>query len=192
MKTFPDDIELIKKLRKGDVESFDLIYEKYSGKLYSFGLKYLRSIEETEELVQSVFLKVWENHKILKIDLSFKSYIFSITYNDICQIFRRRKYNQEYLRSVIYDNHVSSSETENRIDHKSVLNHVKRIIGNLPERQRVIFIKSRFEEKSTKEIAEEVGLSCGTVDNYLSEALKYVRRQLQIERSFLLLLFFLI
>lgn len=55
MKSFPTDYELVERLQKKDVEAFDLIYEKYSGKLYSFSLKYLRSTEEAEELVQSVF-----------------------------------------------------------------------------------------------------------------------------------------
>jgi hypothetical protein len=77
---FPSDIDLVEKLQKGDVEAFDLIYEKYSGKLYTFGLKYLRSASEAEELVQSVFLKLWEKHKDLKIELSFNSYLFAIGY----------------------------------------------------------------------------------------------------------------
>ena len=62
----PGDNELVERLQKGDVEAFDLIYDKYSGKLYAFGLKYLRSMTEAEELVQSVFLKLWENHINLK------------------------------------------------------------------------------------------------------------------------------
>ena len=64
MKVFPADIELVLKLQEGDVVAFDLVYEKYAGRLYGFTLKYLKSTNETEELVQSVFLKVWENHKI--------------------------------------------------------------------------------------------------------------------------------
>jgi DNA-directed RNA polymerase specialized sigma24 family protein len=58
-----NDIELIERLSKGDLEAFDAIYSKYSGTLYAFGLKYLRSADDAEELVQSVFLKIWENHK---------------------------------------------------------------------------------------------------------------------------------
>jgi RNA polymerase sigma factor (sigma-70 family) len=84
LNSIPDDIELVERLQKGDVEAFDLIYEKYSGKLYAFGLKYLQSTAEAEELVQAVFLKIWENHKHIDKELSFKSYLFTITYNDIC------------------------------------------------------------------------------------------------------------
>jgi len=160
------------------VEAFDLIYEKYSGKLYAFCLKYLRSTAEAEELVQSVFLKVWENHKNLRKESSFKSYLFTIAYNDICKLFRKRNYRQQFIDDTLHENSQSSSETEDGINYQSVLEHVQQIVDKLPERQKIIFVKSRQEGKSSKEIAEEVGLSPGTVDNYISEALKFIRKNL--------------
>ena len=66
---------------------------------------------------------------------------------------------------------------------------MQQIIDKLPDRQRIIFMKSRNEGKSSKEIAEELGLSAGTVDNYISEALKFIRNQLH-NKSLSLLLFF--
>lgn len=189
MKLFPDDIELVEKLQKGNIEAFDLLYEKYSGKLYSFGLKYLKSTDEAEELVQSVFLKLWENHKSLKKESSFKSFLFTIAYNDICKLFRKRNYNQKFIEETIYENSQSSSQSEESIDYKSVLTQVRQIIDTLPERQRRIFEKSRFEGKSTKEISEEIGLSPGTVDNYISKSLKFIRSKIRKE-SLPVVLFF--
>jgi RNA polymerase sigma-70 factor (family 1) len=178
LKLFPGDFELVERLQKGDVEAFDLIYEKYSGKLYAFGLKYIRSTDEAEELVQSVFLKLWENYKNLNKEFSFKSYIFTIAYNDICKFFRKKTYLQKFIIDTLYENSQASSETEDAIDYKSVLEQVQLIVDKLPERQKTIFLKSRQEGKSTKEIAEEIGLSPGTIDNYISEALKFIRIQL--------------
>jgi RNA polymerase sigma-70 factor (ECF subfamily) len=177
----PDDNELVERLQKGDVEAFDLVYDKYSGKLYDFGLKYLRSTDEAEELVQSVFLKVWENYKNLKKESSFKSYLFTIAYNDICKLFRKRNYLQKFINDTRDENFQLSTEIEDSIDYLSVLERVQQIVDKLPERLKTIFIKSRQEGKTTKEIAEEVGLSPGTVDNYISEALKFIRSLLQNE-----------
>jgi len=176
-----DDTGLINKLQKGDVEAFDLIYAKYAGKLYSFGLKYLRSAAEAEELVQSVFIKIWENHKKLNKELSFKSYLFTIAYNDICKIFRSRDYLKKFITDTLYEKSVSSSTEEAGIDYKSVLNQVQMIMDKLPERQKIIFRKSRLEGKPSKEIARELMLSPGTVDNYISEALKFIRCQMKKE-----------
>ena len=184
---FLNDNELVRKLQKGDVEAFDLLYEKYSVKLYSFGLKYLRSAAETEELVQSVFLKIWENHKQLNKELSFKSYLFTIAYNDICKLFRKRNYMQKFITEAMHENSQTSSEMQEGIDYKSVLSRVQQIIDKLPERQKEIFRKSRLEGKPSKEIAEEMKLSPGTVDNYISEALKFIRGRLQKEDLALIL-----
>ena len=181
MKVVQTDYELVERLQKGDVEAFNLIYDKYSRNLYAFGLKYLRSAEEAEELVQLVFLKIWEDYKTLDKESSFKSYLFTIAYNDICKIFRRRSYKQKYIEDTIKENFQFSSESEDSIDSRSLLERVHIIIEKLPERQKTIFLKSRKEFKSSREIAEEVGLTQGTVDNYISESLKFIRCQLQNE-----------
>ena len=89
----------------------------------------------------------------------------------------------------MYESSQSSSETEEGIDYKSVLNRVQQIVDKLPERQKEIFRKSRQEGKTTKEIAEELRLSPGTIDNYISEALKFIRSRLRNEDLALLLFF---
>jgi len=190
LKIFPKDIELVSRLQKGDVEAFDLVYAKYAGKLYGFAFKYLKSAVETEELVQLVFLKVWENHKTLRKESSFKSYLFTIAYNEICNCFKRRTYLQKFTAEQYSGNDLSlSNETEDLINYDSMLELVDQIIAKLPERQRTIFLKSRQEGKTNKEIAAELGISSGTVDNYISESLKFIRKHLE-DKSFSLLLLF--
>ena len=189
MKVFPPDIELVQKLQTGDVEAFDLVYEKYAGKLYGFTFKYLKSTYETEELVQSVFLKVWENCKNLKKETSFKSYLFTIAYNEICSAFRSRSYLQKYIGEQLNESSQTSNETEELIDYNSIRKQIDQIVSKLPERQRTIFLKSRQDGKSNKEIANALGLSSGTVDNYISESLKFIRSSLQDKNFSALLLF---
>jgi RNA polymerase sigma-70 factor (family 1) len=180
LKAFPTDDELVIKLQKGDVQAFDQVYAKYAGRLYSFTFKYLKSTFETEELVQSVFLKVWENHMTLRKDSSLKSYLFTIAYHEICNIFRRRSHVKKYIIKHLNENAFTSTETEEQIDYHFKQTQVDQIIARLPVRQRIIFQKKQGEGKSSKEIAEEFGISSGTVDNYISESLKFIRRNLQI------------
>jgi RNA polymerase sigma-70 factor (ECF subfamily) len=189
LKQKHEDKELIKRLHKGDVEAFDLIYEKYAGKLYSFGLKYLHSAEESEELVQMVFVKIWENHKKLNKELSFKSYLFTIAYNDICKLFRQRNYMQKFISDALYENSPSSTETEEKIDYQSTLNRVLQIVEKLPQRQKEIFKKSKLEGKSAREIARELKLSPGTIDNYVSASVRFIKKHLDNEDLALVLLF---
>lgn len=188
MKKFQADNELIEKLREGDVDAFDQVYQRYAGKLYAFSVKYLKSKEEAEELVQSVFLKVWENQKKLKKETSFKSYLFTIAYNEICNIFRRRKYQLNFLANFSFKSSEASGETEEQIDFVFKTEQVDQIIAQLPEKHRTVLLKSRKEGKSTKEISDELQLSKGTVDNYISESLKFIRTNLK-DRHFSTLIF---
>jgi RNA polymerase sigma-70 factor (ECF subfamily) len=184
-----DDVVLVQRLRQGDINAFDTIYKKYSGRLYNFGLRLLKSETESEELVQAVFLKLWENHKNLNPDLSFKSYIYTIAYNDICKLFRQRNYMKKFIDETAHDPSGIFADLAERIDYKSLLEYVQKIINKLPDKQRIIFLKSREEGKTTKEIALELGLSPGTVDNYISESLKFIRKNIS-EKDFILFILF--
>ena len=183
-----DDIALILKLQKGEFEAFDQLYEKYSWKLYRLALKYLRSETDAEDLVQSVFLKVWLNHRTLKKDLSFKSFIFTIAYNEICNTFRKRSYRREFIEYSKSQQPVVQIEEES-ITYQKVLEQVLEMIKDLPEKQQDIFIKSRFEGKSSKDIAAEINLTPGAVDNYISKTLKILRKKMGNEDLKLILFF---
>jgi RNA polymerase sigma-70 factor (ECF subfamily) len=173
-KNISDD-ELVEKLRKGDIEAFDAVFEKYSNRLFGFALKYLKSKEETEGLVQDVFLKIWENRKTLKKDASLKSYLFTISYHNICKIFRKKQLQGKLKEKIGLDNDISV-DTEEQINYHSTLAQLEQLIEKLPSKQKAIFLKSRKEGKSTREIAEEMHLSPGTIDNHISAAIKFLRK----------------
>ncbi len=187
MTTISDDKELVESLQKGDANAFDKLFGIYSNRLYAFGIKYLRSREDAEGLVQGIFLKVWENRKKLKKESSFHSYLFTIAYNDICNIFRKRTSERQYIGKVTHEFTETFENSGDRADFKSVLEQVDRLIGQLPDQQRTVFLKSRKEGLSTKEIAKELHLSPGTVDNYISAATKFLRSKLGDDNLALLL-----
>src|SRR5690554_312784 len=140
------DEELVEKLRKGDHEAFDAVFGKYGNRLFGFALKYLRSKEEAEGLVQDVFLKVWENRKKLKKDTSLKSYLFTIAYHNICKFFRKKQL-QGKLREKIGLGSDISVNTQEQIDYDFTLEQLEQLIEQLPPKQRAIFEKSRKEGK---------------------------------------------
>ncbi len=180
--------ELVSRLQNGDIDAFDELFSKYGNRLFAFALSYLKSKEESEELVQDVFLKVWENRKGLRKESSFKSYLFTVAYHNMCRLFRKKQIHQKFLdRGVIAEN--STTSLEDQIEYRIALEQIDELIRKLPEKQRVIFIKSRREGKSTQEIAQEMNLAPGTVDNQISAALKFLRKHISMS-NFLLLMFF--
>ncbi len=180
-----DDQHLVQSLQKGNVAAFDSLFEIYSPKLYGFALKYFKNEENAEELVQEVFVKVWENRQSLKSEHSFKSYLFTIALNQIRKYFNKKAVALRYIESLQHNPEFLEQSSTN--DYESVLSQIYLIIDRMPPRRREIFIKSKLEGKSAKEVAAELNISTGTVDNQVSEALRFIRSQLHRENISLLL-----
>lgn len=180
-----NDRELIKLLQKGNVEAFDSLFEVYSSKLFGFAVKYFKNEADAEELVQEVFVKVWENRQTLKSELSFKSYLFTIALNQIRKYFNKKAASLRYLDSL--QNETFTSDEVSNENFETALQKLNFIIGQMPPRRREIFIKSKQEGKSSKEIAAELNISVGTVDNQVSEALRFIRIRLNPQNTDLIL-----
>lgn len=185
---YKSDSELVVRLRRGDIDAFDLIFKKYGDRLFGFALSYLKSKEETEGLVQDVFLKVWESRKNLKKGSSLKSYLFTIAYHEMCQIFRKKQIHKKYLEEIKNSTPLTTN-LEEQLEYKATLEQIDSLIEQLPEKQKIIFIKSRKEGKSTKDIAKEMNLAVGTIDNQISVALKFLRHHISKNNFAILLLF---
>ncbi len=168
------DKELVIRLQKGNVDAFERLYENYSLRLYHFGMKYLKSDIEAEGLVQNVFAKVWEKRSSLKEELSFKSYIFTIAFNFIRKVFIKKSQLREYLQSGKGSDDIDI-DTINQIEYQSLADYLNTIVIQLPKRRREVFIKSRIEDLSVKEIAKQMNISPKTVENQLASAIQFVR-----------------
>jgi RNA polymerase sigma-70 factor (ECF subfamily) len=157
------------------------LFEIYGQKLYGFALKYLKSQTEAEELVQEVFVRVWENRKSLNSDFSFKSYLFTIALNQVRKYFKKRAISLRYLASLNEADIDFDNQTAEYIDYTSVLQRIDQVVASFPERKKQIFLKSRKEGKSSKEIAKELDITVGAVDNQISQAIKMIREVLKNE-----------
>lgn len=183
-----DNQLLVQLLQQGNVAAFDSLFEIYSPKLFGFALKYFKNESDAEELVQEVFVKVWENCKNLKSELSFKSYLFTIALNKIRKHFNKKAISLHYLDSLQHEPELNDNHDIHDEDIETVLRHINQIIEQIPPRRREIFTKSKLEGKSSKEVAAELGISPGTVDNQVSEAIRFIRSQLK-NKNLVLLLF---
>lgn len=184
------DAKMVKDLRGGDIQAFNQLFEAYSSRLYAFGIKYLKSEADAEELVQDVFLKIWRNREKLQEDKCFQAYLFTIAYNQIKEYFQ---YKGVFLNVAEEKQEAGSvdNSTEAGISYRSVLEHINALLQQLPEKKQKIFQLSRFEGKSAKEIAVQLGISSKTVDNQVSEVMGFLREQLRGAGPLIWLFFYL-
>ncbi len=180
---------LVRNLSKGNLLAFNTLYKEYSGRLYRFALGYLKSEAEAEELVQEVFTIIWEKRTNLKSELSFKSFLFTIAFNIIRKHFRKKAYLSEYFKTGISAD--LDIHTSQKITYNSLYQYISELLNQLPKRRKEIFIKSRFDGLSIKEIAEELKINHKTVENQLTDALKFLRTNLN-KKNIPVILFFIL
>lgn len=179
-----EENELILLLKQSNQEAFTTLYKKYWKQVYNFSRLYLTSQSVAEEVVQEVFIKVWESRDFMREEDNFKGLLFIITRNLIFNM-HRKNLNEDFYKMTVLSAMESSYDIEEEIDAKNLSEYIDLLIADLPPRRREIFNLSRKENKSYKEISQLLGVSEKTVENQIGEALKFLRKNLILLSLFL-------
>jgi len=173
------DSKLIGLMKAGEMTGFDRLYRKYNAKIFNFAYGILKSRTDAEEIVQDVFIKVWEQRDIIRVDNSFSSFIYTITYNASISILRKRVRETEFLN---YLKSIQHFETKDKIsadiEFAELKEKTRHLIDQLPGRQKEVYLLSREEELTYREIAVKLQISENTVENHMVKALRFLRKQL--------------
>ena len=170
---------LITELKNGSFHAFERLYNMYSGKLYNFIMRISSGNQYmAEEVVQSAFIRVWEVRERVEPESSFISFLCTIAKNLLMNMYQRQTveyvYN-EYLKNTGVDR---DSQTEESIDLRFLNEYIDSLAEELPAQRKKIFILSKRQNYTNKEIAEMMGISESTVATQLSLAVKFMREQL--------------
>ncbi len=185
-----EERELVIQLKEGNQASYRVLYSKYASKLFAFSRKYLQSNEDAEEIVQEVFLRIWEKKDNIDVMQSFSSYIFQAAKHRIFNGFRKKVNEQAYLDFLMFADHSSRNFTELAVDFQEIKQKSDLAIDSLPPKRREIFRLSRETGLKNKEIAEKLQISIKTVENQMGQALKFLREELK-EYQMMIFLFLL-
>jgi RNA polymerase sigma-70 factor (ECF subfamily) len=176
LKTVKSNQELLLLIQKDDKVAFYNLYERYSKRLYGFVLKFIKQDEDAEEIVQEVFIKIWEARNKIDVYSSFESFLFTIAYNTTMSLFRKKVNEKKYL-----DHLKSLQQFEKAPDltdeiHFNELNEkVQSLLNELTPRQKEIFQLSREEGLTHDEIAKELNISVNTVKKHMVNTLSSLK-----------------
>jgi RNA polymerase sigma-70 factor (ECF subfamily) len=172
------EAEFVLSLRAGNVKSFSELFDRYGKRLYFFAKGYLKSGEDAEEIVQEVFMKIWDNREELSSEKSFESYLFTIAKNGILNTIRKSRSEQAYLSyaKIHPEKNILLDEELNFIELEAAYHQ---IIENLSPRRKEIYLLSREQHLSNAEIAEKMNISVKTVENQMTSALSEIRKRLR-------------
>ncbi len=185
------DQTLVIQLKDGSQLAFKQLFDRYTPRIYRFAISYLKSDADAEELVQDVFLKLWEKRETLDEYQNIRSYIFKIAINSIYNLSKRKNYKQVY-NEFVKNNFTQGNEfTWNEVVYNELVDSLNLHIDKMPAQRRDIFLMSRKDGLSNQEIAKNLNISLRTVENQIYRSVSYLREQLKPNSVFLLLLFFL-
>ncbi|MAZ93220.1 MAG: RNA polymerase sigma-70 factor [Bacteroidales bacterium] len=167
--------DIISELRNGNKSVFEELYRTNYTPLLYFCIKYVENMDEAEEIVQGVFVKLWEKHSEIQITTSLKSYLHRAVQNSSLNHLNRRKILDKYVLSRDPDINTTFHDPHKNLENAEIHHIIMTAILELPEKRREIFELSRFEGMKYKSIAKHLSISVKTVENQMTQALKYLR-----------------
>ncbi len=183
--------DLLKRLKAGEEKAFEDLYWIYSPQVYNFINSLLFDKSLAEDLTQNVFLKIWEKHEQIELELGITAYLFTIARH---LVFKETEFRLSQHATLHVENIDLSDESNEERQHEtnSLLEYIDHLIENLPTARREIFRLSRFEQLSNKEIAHKLSISEKTVETQLYRSFQYLRSKLPSDKRWILLFCYLV
>ena len=172
------DSDWILALKQGDIRAFNELFDRYGKRLYRFSVTYLKSAADAEDIVQEVFMKIWNNRQELSVEKSFEAYLFTIAKNGILNTIRKSKSEETYLnyaklhpgKNILLDEELNFKELENAYQNA---------IDQLSPRRKEIYQLSKVQFFSNAQIADKLNISVKTVENQMTSAISEIRNNLR-------------
>jgi RNA polymerase sigma-70 factor (family 1) len=170
------DSQLIDRLKLGDEGALASIYKKYWQQLYLSAYNVLKDNQACEDIIQELFIKLWNNRQNLEITISLKGYLYASIRYEVYRQVRSGKVTADVF-NTLFDQIAASAEYDN-IEYKELIAQVSLVVNTLPEKCREVYHLSREEYLSHKQIAARLNISTKTVENHLTKALRQLRTSL--------------
>jgi RNA polymerase sigma-70 factor, ECF subfamily len=172
------DSDILLAIRQGNERVFETVFRKHYQALCNYACGILKDMDDAEEVVQSIFMKFWEQREGIEINVSLKSYLYRAVHNTCLNRLKHLKIQEvhkQYVGNYYEENHDSATEIMDKVE---LENRIADALEKLPEQCRLIFKMSRFEELKYQEIADKLGLSIKTIENQIGKALRIMRAEL--------------
>ncbi|UKB78585.1 RNA polymerase sigma factor [Chryseobacterium sp. MEBOG07] len=174
--------DLLLRLRNGDEHAFEELYRSYSKRIFVNVLKLVKDEDQAQEILQDVFIKIWNHRKNIDPDKSFPAYLFSIAKNLVRDFFRKAALDRKLQAMLIANGTELYDHIESALYHKESTAILQSAIETLPLQRRAIFTLCKMEGKSYDEVAAALGITVSTVGNQLVKATRTVKQYFSLSR----------
>ncbi len=172
--------KFIKRLKTGEEHAYEVLFKSYYTELVMHANRYLYDFESSREIVQDLFVHIYEKRHKLDINSSIKSYLFRSIQNRCINFINAQKTRNKYADHIKSKNLYKENSLEKDLEAAELEYNLYTAIGELPPKCRMIFKMNRFEGLSNGEIAKRLELSKRTVETQITKALKILREKLKV------------
>lgn len=166
-------------LKAGQITAFEMLFRTFYQPLCNYAYSFLQDRDEAEEIVQSIFMNVWEKRSKLEIRTAVKPYLYAMVRNACLNVIKHEKIKQQHVAMELNVAERSVESVSRTINASELETKISNAMDRLPEQCRLVFKLSRFEELKYAEIASQLNISVKTVENQMGKALKIMREQLK-------------
>jgi RNA polymerase sigma-70 factor (family 1) len=166
---------LCQEIREGSEVAFEKVFRKYYPYLCSYSTQLLGNSSNSEEIVQEVFLRIWQNRKMLDINISLKAYLFRAVHNGCLNFIKHQKVKLNYFSENLMISKSNDFEDSQNFESEEMKEIVNNAIEKLPPERQRIFRMIRLEERKYKEVAEILNISVKTVENQMTKAIQFLK-----------------
>jgi RNA polymerase sigma-70 factor (family 1) len=183
-----DEKDLLERVAAGDETAFRKVFHQYWDNIYGVALMLTKSEAMAEDMVQEIFVKIWQKKDRLPGVVNFTNYLFIIARNHIISELRRLSTHAPFQEELIRYFRDSALSPEQELLKKESEELIQQAIERLPGQQQAVYLLGRDQGLSHEQIAERLGISKNTVRNHMARALQSIRAFLQDHSAGLLLL----
>ncbi len=174
----PDEKQLLLLLKEGDYEAFNSIYQRYSLRILGRIVRLVKSEQIAEEVLQELFLKIWEKREHINPELSFRSFLFSVAQNIVYDHFRKVALDERHRSEFVQGYTEDYAHIEEELVFKQTEEQLMKAIAKLPPQCQKVFVLFKLEGKSYKEICSQMNISRSTVNNHITKANNLLKQEL--------------
>lgn len=173
--------DLVAGLKSDNAGAFNELFRRYNARIYQMAMRFLPYKEDGEEIVQVVFIALWNNRKKIDPDQNFNAYIGSIARHSIYNALRKAVYRQAYFDYLYHHTSDHTYITEEVVLYDELDSVLHKCMEALPPKRREIFRLFREEGLSYKEISDRLSITASTVNTQLTKAIDFIRRSIRLE-----------
>ena len=169
----------INKLKSGEHKAYEMLFKEFYAPLCRYAYSMLRDADESEDLVQKTFFKLWDMRESIEIHTSVKSYLYRIVHNNCLNKIKQQSIRAEHNQYYAYEKDTTSNHVENVVLANELEQRIENVVESMPPRCKEIFKLSRQQQLSYAEIANELSISASTVETQIVKALRILRTELK-------------